>query len=702
MKTRPWLSRCARRAGSLRISDALGGRLWLTLLCVGVLSACADDGGGPDEPERVQAPEGEIVEGECTVTDGENTPFVQMLGCSADFDVLSSEPISSSIPGARSVKTVYDRTPMEQYFQNSILYPIHWEFASNHLSIQNGMAPVPALGIFNASEYFSPTRRFILGAATYYEGPAIWAWELSPYDTADAEMIATAYRSVRDNAFFGPALYFHPTSAALEQIAEGLPEDVRVVSTDELFAGVDYQPLNLARSVGLLRYISEEEAELVDFREIVVLEAVPNDIGVVQGIITQQFQTPLSHINVLSQNRGTPNMGLRGAWTNSELRALDGKWVELSVGSNDWTVREVTEAEAETWWLENRPDAIDVGPMDTSIQVLTNAEDIIDLDTMTLQEALQAGVPAFGGKGTHFGALALIPEVPNPPGFVVPVYFFNQYMEENNLWVEVDAILASEETRADVVLRRDALARLRGLIEEGTVNADFLSTLETKLALDFPDTRMRFRSSTNAEDVSNFNGAGLYTSRSGDPNDPNKSFSRAVREVWASVYSDRAFSEREYYGIEHRNIGMALLVHRSFPNEDANGVAITSNVFDPDQLDAPSFYVNVQEGGLSVVIPEQGTSTDQFLNYYQSPNQPIVYLASSNQIADGETVLTAAEVNQLANALDAIHVFFRPVYGSSGGFYGMDCEFKFDSSATGVSRLYVKQARPYPGWGSNP
>ena len=36
------------------------------------------------------------------------------------------------------------------------------------------------------------------------------------------------------------------------------------------------------------------ETSYVDFREIVVLDAVPNDISVVSGIITEEFSTPLS------------------------------------------------------------------------------------------------------------------------------------------------------------------------------------------------------------------------------------------------------------------------------------------------------------------------------------------------------------------------------------------------------------------------
>ena len=40
-------------------------------------------------------------------------------------------------------------------------------------------------------------------------------------------------------------------------------------------------------------------------------------------------------------------------------------------------------------------------------------------------------------------------------------------------------------------------------------------------------------------------------------------------------------------------------------------------------------------------------------------------------------------------------------YGTDGGFYGMDVEFKFDDDWSDDEDpvLWVKQARPYPGWG---
>ena len=64
----------------------------------------------------------------------------------------------------------------------------------------------------------------------------------------------------------------------------------------DLFAGIDYQPLNLGETVALLAFYTADEVDgtYVNPRELVVLDSVPNDISVVSGIITGTFQTPLS------------------------------------------------------------------------------------------------------------------------------------------------------------------------------------------------------------------------------------------------------------------------------------------------------------------------------------------------------------------------------------------------------------------------
>ncbi|HVZ36950.1 MAG TPA: hypothetical protein VG963_31205, partial [Polyangiaceae bacterium] len=269
---------------------------------------------------------------------GDTPDAVEQIGCDADFTALASEPIAPSIPGARSVKTSIDRDMEFQLeFQNSNSFPVHWDYVSQHRSVEQGMPLVPALDQFNRTEYYSPSRRFLLGALTHYEGPDIWAYEVAPYDTSDADMIRTGYEQVAQATFLGDRLYFHPTSQNVESAAADLPSSVNRVTTDQLFQGIDYQALNLGESVGRLRFItaSELDQSYVTYRDIVVLDRVPNDITVTQGIITADYQTPLSHINVLSENRGTPNMALRGALDDTSLRALDGQWVRLSVGASD-------------------------------------------------------------------------------------------------------------------------------------------------------------------------------------------------------------------------------------------------------------------------------------------------------------------------------------------------------------------------------
>jgi pyruvate,water dikinase len=106
---------------------------------------------------------------------------------------------------------------------------------------------------------------------------------------------------------------------------------------------------------------------------------------------------------------------------------------------------------------------------------------------------------------------------------------------------------------------------------------------------------MRFRSSTNSEDLDGFPCAGCYESHTGDPADWVDVLD-AIRETWASIWLFRTFEERAYNGIDHTSVVMALLVHHNFPDEEANGVALTSNPFDPSGLQ-PGFYVNVQYGG---------------------------------------------------------------------------------------------------------
>lgn len=641
---------------------------------------------------------------ECQLPAGEAPDYVSQLGCEADFLALASVPATTTIPGARSVKTSIDREAGDALsFQHSIKFPVHWDFLTEHRSVRQGLPPVNALAQFNREEYYLPSRRFLLGALTHYEGPDTWAYEISPYDTSDAGMIRSAYEKIADSTFLGDRLFFHPTSLEVEGVAETVASDMPIVSTDELFEGITYQALNFAESMGRLRFITarELEDEYVSFREIVVLDRVPNDISVAQGIITSEFQTPLSHVNVLSKNRGTPNMALRGASEDPDLRALEGQWVRLRVDASAYEIEPVEQAVADAWWEEHKPQGVQVPGLNDSITDLRNVAEIVPADVPPdqLLATIKEGTRAFGGKAANYAALAQVEGLRVPPAFAVPIYHYRQFMSQNGFDQQVRDMLADPAFIDDPALRNTRLEALRDAMRAAPVDPAFEALLTEKLNTDFPGVRMRFRSSTNAEDLDGFTGAGLYTSRSGEFADPESPIFDAVRRVWASVWSFRAFEERSYRSIDHEAVGMALLVHRSFPDEEANGVALTNNPFDQQGLE-PAFYVNVQVREFSVVQPEPGTTTESFLYFFDLQSRPVTYLSRSSIVAEGERVLTSSQVQELGVALDKIRSHFSgayaPTVGADNSWWAMDVEFKFDGEPGEASPpLFVKQARPY-------
>jgi hypothetical protein len=691
---------------------------WMVAL-VFISLCCFPSCGGSKEKENASDPK--VVEGTCEInasadsqdesdggaeTDGgsaSDVEFLKKIGCTSDFAALASEPVDATLSGARSVKVVLDTADNNAlYFQNSVLYNIHYEFVSTHLS-GNGLPQVPALAEFNA-QYTSTSRRFILAAVTYYEGPKKWTLEFAPYDTASAEMITTLYTAIQKAAFFGPALLFHPTSDSVAAVAQKLSSTVRIITTDDLYANTDYQPLTLATGIGYLRFVKAADlaTEYLSFQDLIVIDEVPNDISVVRGIISQEFQTPLSHVNVLSQNRKTPNMGLRGAMTNKELLALKGKMVELTVGPIKWRIREVTEEEAAVFFEEHKPAAVTLPSVDKSVTDIVDIEDVTPDpdDPAQLRDALLKATLAYGGKAAQYSVLAKTSEVPVKKAFGVPVYYYEQFMADNGFYDRLDALLNDDQFINDPSVRDTELAKFRADMLTAPVDEVFQERLRAKINEGYQHSKVRFRTSTNSEDLDGFPCAGCYESQSGDPADWNDILD-ALRLTYTSVWLFRTFEERSYYGVDHKSVSMALLVHNDFPEEEANGVAVTNNPFDLSELE-PAYYVNVQYGGfVEVVHPMNGVYSEQFLLYYAYLNEDVTYISRSNLVPEDATVLSRTQRHKLARALTAIKNRFSYAYGSGAGIYGwwaMDVEFKFDDDENPGEEpaLYIKQARPYP------
>ena len=207
---------------------------------------------------------------------------------------------------------------------------------------------------------------------------------------------------------------------------------------------------------------------------------------------------------------------------------------------------------------------------------------------------------------------------------------------------------------------------------------------------------MRFRSSTNAEDIEGFNGAGLYDSKTGSLTDTAKTIEDAIRAVWASTWTLRAYRERELFAIDQRTVMMGVLCHRNFPDEAANGVAVTANVY---RKNFPGFTINVQKGEVSVVSPPDGVVCEQFVCMnarHVDPTQKkiVVDYISHSSLNNNQPLLTQSQIELLHDALELLQNRFRVNANQrkAAGYNdsALDVEFKFSR----VGRLYIKQARP--------
>jgi len=206
----------------------------------------------------------------------------------------------------------------------------------------------------------------------------------------------------------------------------------------------------------------------------------------------------------------------------------------------------------------------------------------------------------------------------------------------------------------------------------------------------WPGQRVRLRSSSNTEDLPQFNGAGLYISEGADAEATDKDLANGIRAVWASLWRLRAYDEREYYNIDQSAVAMAVLIHEAFPSEKANGVAISRDILEPTRDD--KFYINAQVGEALVTNPAPGVASDEFT--YSLSRLPHIERKSMSSLNGGSPVLSDEESARLACSLANIHNHFRPLIDPDrkNSWFAMDIEFKF----IGPNRqLVVKQARPY-------
>lgn len=596
-----------------------------------------------------------------------------------------------NFPGAANVREVKIlitdiRTNPKLHFMNVNRHQYHHSFARDVLGFSSG------LGSFNAQTYFSDgNRRNLAGSLVFHENyrapdgsRGIYTLEFWPTDPVSFKYIELAYKLVAQNAPFIERLAYHAPSETQRRIQAENRENfersfVHTIETDELFSKVTFQPMNQQQAFG--RLVLSTGSETLSARDIVIFRNLPNDLTYVSGIITEVPQTPLSHVNLKAQQNNTPNAFIAEASSHPDIAPLIGQNIFYRVTPEGFEIRAATSEEVDDYFESIRPSGT------TFPDRNLNQIEIKPLSQISFYQT-----SAYGGKTANVAELRkLIPDN-SPDGFGVPFYFYDAFMKHNGFYEVLDSMLADSGFQNDPATREQMLADFRELIEEDSTMPQWMFDAFTDLQASFPSyVAPRLRSSANAEDSTNFNGAGLYDSFTHRWSEGH--LSKSVRQVYASLWNYRAYEEREFYRIDHRTSAMGILVHPNQKFEQANGVAVARNIFDPNW---EGYYFNVQYGENLVTNPELNTVPEEFLvaDLLGAERYELQYIRYSNLVPAGETILSKEQALDIVDKLRRINSRFKALYGQSGNRnFAIEIEFKITLNG----ELSIKQARPYNG-----
>jgi hypothetical protein len=210
-------------------------------------------------------------------------------------------------------------------------------------------------------------------------------------------------------------------------------------------------------------------------------------------------------------------------------------------------------------------------------------------------------------------------------------------------------------------------------------------------------TKLKVRSSANAEDLSDFDGAGLYDSFSARTNVADnadgscaivgsgpdievapRTLSCAIKAVYASVWNRRAIDERSFARVDHGSSLMGLAI---VPKYDlvadiaANSVVVTRVINSNGTL---GYTFSNQEGDNLVTNPTPGTSSEVIIVAFSDPGLPPSFVTTRHATPEvgGPTLTTSVYTPEQLQTLTDITTAVEHAYCQAiPDYYQGDCGY---------------------------
>lgn len=567
--------------------------------------------------------------------------------------------------------------------------------------------------------------------------------ESAPSELFSVEELIEVDRRLKANIAFASAiLAFMPdglaqTRAVVPSLSELGEAGVAVLDPASARPALTAETYSEGEGYGYLKLVTGDGKIDAGPRDVLIVEAAPNDLGLVAGLVTARPQSLGSHLNLRLREKGVPNAAVPGVLENGLILGLANHLVHVTA-HGAMVVIEPAELEDATDFWSSRQPPLGAPPSDL------DRTQFVSLDELGATDA-----PAYGVKAANLGDLAqLLPEANHVDGFAIPFRAYVDFLEASGLDRRIDELLADPMRSTDALHKRNALEALRDEIRASELSLEFREALALAIFESYGDagatTRLRFRSSTNAEDLPGVSGAGLYDSRSGcladdldgdslgpsaclSPADEayleaelerreqelvehperayladiiqdlqgdlgdEKSAYRAVLRVWASLWNERAFDDREYYGIDHRRTYMGVAVHPTFVGERLESVIVTN--LEPD-ANEPLYRVVSQLGEVGVVGPSDPTAVTEILTFRRGASgeaTDVSLVQPSSLVAEGDSLWPPAALDELAALLFITQDHFAANVYPTLDALSLDLEV----DVTRDGRTVIKQVRPY-------
>ena len=648
------------------------------------------------------------------------------------FEAIST-PASDLVANGRIAKFLIDRRRPEApviRFVNGNFTDSSGEVpdeAKFHYFFGRATFNVPeSLAEFNQLTYFVQDKRYIAGSVhTYFlEGSTepIYGVQFYPQDIARDQTVLEAVRIVAGTITIPDArLAFVPsgTQQTVAEVAGDLDAmGVEVIPLDRILGSIVYLPLNVGEAWGHLRIFPTDNDEL-RATDIPIFDELPLDLSVVAGTMTKAVQDTNSHVNLKSKERGTPNAVLRDAGPDHpRLAPFADQPVHLVVGRDDFTIEPTTEEVVAAKLAEKLDRPLTRLEWDAETTIRSYAE----MAAGTAREALAFNA-RYGGKAanlgflTHRNVLGTVDDLGSPSaergydlvpkGFGVPLQAYADFVahppnSDIRALIEklVSDVQGGQLSPKQLATRSE---EVQHAIMAGSFPPGALPAIRAKLDVVLPGVeKIKVRSSANAEDIPNFDGAGLHDSFAADTGKRDrpigsclieedddeeggevkrkvkpKSVGCAVKGVYASLWNKRAIEERFFARIDQTDIamGMAIVPAYDLESEIAANTVVVTRVLNTD--DVFGYSLSVQEGNNLVTNPNPGTHSEVTIAAFIDDDEPtsltVTRFAKPTPDAPERTepVLSSERMLELVEVAKAV----EEAYCRAKPGYYPDCRF---------------------------